>query len=59
MIIKLGKPIHFRVSKDATACGLYVHTDRLAAYDARDCSCLNCVRTKKYKTYIGRVNAEE
>jgi hypothetical protein len=51
-MMTLGKPTHFRISKNRTACGL-IGTIELAAYDARDCNCIRCMKTKKYKVYMG------
>ena len=52
--MKIGKPTHYRPSdKKITACGLVVDDIRMA-YDARDCDCINCMNTRKYKVYVGK-----
>lgn len=50
MVIKLGKATHFKTTK-GNACGII---SKNAAWDARDCNCFNCMRTKAYKKYIGK-----
>ena len=50
--MKIGKPCHFRPSnRNESACGIV--NPIYAAYDARDCDCLRCQKTKKYKVYMG------
>ena len=51
--MKIGKPIHYRPdNRNISACGLV--NPEYASYDARDCDCLNCIQTKKYKVYMGK-----
>lgn len=51
-VIKLGKPTHFRPNNvNESACGVY--SPGFSAYDGRDCDCLNCMKTKKYRRHMG------
>lgn len=53
VLVAIGKPIHFRPNnKNITACGIV--GSELAAYDPRDCDCLRCMKTKKYKKAMGK-----
>ena len=48
----IGRPIHYRpTNKNVSACG--VVNPLYAAYDARDCNCLRCKKTARYKVYMG------
>jgi hypothetical protein len=55
--IRLGRPTHFRTNSGRIACGL-VSSTAIAGYDARDTDCLACIRTKKWKTYMGAKEAK-
>ena len=51
--MKIGKPKHFRPNNlNVSSCG--VINPEYNAYDARDCDCLRCCKTKKYKIYMGQ-----
>ena len=51
--MKIGKPTHYRPNnRNVSACGI-VSPD-YAAYDARDCDCLLCIKTDKYKVYMNK-----
>ena len=51
-VIRIGRPCHFRPKQEnVSACG--VVTPPYSAWDARDCDCLRCMKTKAYKTYMG------
>jgi len=50
--MKIGIPCHFRpTNKNESACGIV--NPIYSAYDARDCDCIRCKQTKKYKIYMG------
>ncbi len=50
-IMILGKAVHFRPNqKNVSACGI-IGPD-YSAYDARDCNCLQCIKTKEYQVYL-------
>jgi hypothetical protein len=50
--LTIGKPCHFRPNNNnVSACGII--NPVYAAYDARDCDCLRCKKTLKYKIYLG------
>jgi len=52
-IIKIGKPVHFRPNNlNISACGIV--SPKYMAYDGRDVNCLRCIKTKKYKIYMGK-----
>jgi len=55
-IIKIGKPTHFKLSKDDyPVCGIMSKSAKdNAAYDPRHVDCLRCRRTKIWKSKIGR-----
>ena len=49
--IRIGKTRHFKPdNRNVSACGIV--NPGLAAYDARDCDCNRCRKTKKYKAYM-------
>jgi hypothetical protein len=52
IIMLMGKPTHFAIKNNVTACGLI--GKHYSAHDARDCNCLNCMKTKAYKVYMGK-----
>jgi hypothetical protein len=66
--MKIGIPTHMLLQGTEgyiwTACGLRAgaqHEGRygadlwlLGAWDARDVNCINCAKTKKYKTTMGK-----
>ena len=52
IIIRVGRPTHFRLNNGRIACGL-VSSMASAAYDGRDVDCLLCRRTRKWKIYTG------
>jgi len=47
------KKIHFRLNrKNFSACG--IPAPKKAAYDARNCNCLRCMKTEAYRVYMGK-----
>ena len=52
-IMPLGKPTHYRPSNEnVSACGIV--SPEYSGYDARSCDCIRCMKTKKYKVYMGK-----
>jgi len=55
LISTIGKATHFRPNnRNLTACGMV--WAEFQAYDARDVDCLRCIKTKKYRIYMGLTN---
>lgn len=52
-VITIGRPTHYRPNnQNITACGL-VGAEHMA-YDPRDCDCLNCQKTSRYRMAMGK-----
>lgn len=45
----MGKPLHMKTRDNLSACGIV--NPEYGAFDARDCTCLRCIKTQKYKIY--------
>lgn len=52
-IIGTGKPVHFRPRQEnVSACG--IECPDMSAFDGRNVDCLQCRKTKAWRTYMGK-----